>query len=181
MSNSNPSEEATDNSKGHSKKLLWVILGLLGLLLIGGGGAAAFFLLAGNNAPKVTQQGGGDSWVESTPEGQATAEKTPAIYYELTPTFMVKIANGKQSHYLQVDVSVMSRDQLVIDAVKLHKPLIVSELLAIFNAASYDSLFTIKGKRELQIKALDNINGMLRREEKISGVRAVLFTNFMVQ
>ena len=178
-------EKESKPKQGSSNSLILVVILLLVLLVLGGGGVAAFMMLSGGEEKAQNQSNNSDAWVEGQEDQTKSKKRSQAIYYKLKPTFMVKIIekrrNVEKTRYLQVDVAIMARDQAVIDAVELHKPLIKDTLNVILTSSDYQELLTIKGKRKIQVEAKKALNKILLKEEKFSGVKAVLFTNFLVQ
>ena len=164
-------EKAADNTEGKkSNKTLLIIIAVMALLVLGGGAAGVYFFVLADSGTQ-----------DKAAEVKKKEEKAEAIYYTIKPTFMVKIGKGKKTRYLQVDVAVMARDPVIIEAVKQHRPLIMNDLLAMFAHSDYPTLISVKGKRKLQLEGMEKINAILKREENFTGVRAVLFTTFMVQ
>lgn len=158
-----------EEGKSGGKKKLIIIVALL-LVLIGGGAAAYFFLLSGPSS-------GGDS-AES--EAAALANE-PSIYLDLDPAFTIDFMVEGRQRYVQLNMSVKSKNAAQIDAVTLHMPLIRNSLVLLFSSQSFDELQTAEGKVALKAAALDAINGILEQETGQGGIDAVLFTNFVMQ
>jgi len=151
---------AEEGKSGGKKKL--IIIGLLLLVLAGGGGAAYLFLFSGE-----------DSDVD-------LANK-PSTYLSLDPVFIVDfMVDGKQ-RYVQLDMTVMSKDTAQINAVMLHMPLIRNSLVLLFSSQSFTDLKTADGKAALKQASIDAINGILEQETGQGGIDHVLFTNFVMQ
>lgn len=163
-----------EGKKGGKKKLIIIIVALL--LVLGGGGAAAFFLLGGDD------ESGADTEESAEMSGDAGASATgPAIYLELDPAFVVDFIVASKQRYLQLNLTVKSRDQVQIDAIKVHMPLIRNSLVLLFANQNFDELQTLEGKMALKAASIDSINGILTQETGSGGVEDVLFTNFVMQ
>lgn len=163
-------DDTESNGKGGKRKLIIIIVAVLLVLLIAGG--AAFFFLGGSDA-----ESGDDAAVE----GADSALATPAIYYNLEPAFVVDFNIAGKQRYVQLDVTVMSRSQEQIDAVRLHMPLIRNSLVLLFSSEDFEELRTMDGKQLLKISALEAINSILTQETGEGGIENVLFTNFVMQ
>ncbi|MBJ7536797.1 flagellar basal body-associated FliL family protein [Marinomonas transparens] len=161
-----------DEGKGGGKKKLIIIIVLL-LVLLGGGGAAYFFLFSGSDAPPAEGDAAG---AEST-----LSTSGPSIYLGLDSPFVVDFMVGGKQRYLQLKVSVKSKDAGQIDAMKLHMPLIRNSLVLLFSSQSFDELQTQEGKVALKTASLASINGILEQETGQGGIDGVLFTNFVMQ
>lgn len=160
---------AEEKKSGGKKKLIIIVV--LALLLLGGGGAAAYFFLF---------SGSDDSAVPAE-EGVAVVPTEPSVYLALDPAFTVDFMIDGRKRYLQLNMTVKSRNSGQVDALKLHEPLIRNSLVLLFSSQSFDELKTVEGKTALKESALNAINGILEQETGQGGMDAVLFTNFVMQ
>ncbi len=158
--------------KGGKKKLIIIILAAL--LVLGGGGAAAyFFLFSGDDTEEVAEG-------EAAPE-EMVQTSGPAIYLEFDQPFVVDFMVSGRQRYLQLNMTLKSRDQAQIDAVKIHMPLIRNSLVLLFSSQSFDELQSIDGKMALKAASVETINNILVQETGLGGIEDVLFTNFVMQ
>ncbi len=156
-------EEETKKSK------MPLIIGLV-VLLLGGGGAGAWFMGVFDSA-------------DATEEGAAAAEpvKAVALYASLRPDFVLNYKVNGRGHFLKVAISLLTREQDVVDAVEQHMPLLRNELVMLFGAAEFDSLKVAEGKEALRSSALAAIQAIMEKEIGKPGVEQVLFTDFVMQ
>lgn len=165
---------AEEGAKGGKGKLIIIIVAAVLVLAIGGG--AAFFLLGDSSDDEAAAT----ETSEVSQDMGATASG-PAIYLKLDPAFVVDfIVSGKQ-RYLQLNLTVKSRDQGQIDAIKIHMPLIRNSLVLLFSSQVFSELQSTEGKMALKIAAVESINTILQQETSAGGVEDVLFTNFVMQ
>ncbi|WP_421855221.1 flagellar basal body-associated FliL family protein [Marinomonas sp.] len=155
---------AEEGKSGGKKKLIIIVL--LVLVLVGGGAAAYFLFFSGSS---------GDS-ADST---EAALE--PSVYLALDPAFTVDFMVDGRQRYVQLNMTVMSKNATQIDAVTTHMPLIRNSLVLLFSSQSFADLQTADGKVALKKASLDAINGILEQETGQGGIDAVLFTNFVMQ
>lgn len=167
-----------------SKKKLFLLIGVavaLIILSIGGTVVALKFL--------SPEQPAGES---ATKEPEHTA-LAPAIYYEMKPNFTINFnVNGRQ-RYLQAAITLLYRDPLLEELLKLHMPAIRNGLVMLLSAKNFDELQTPEGKEQLREEALAVVRNQLQKEQealtaqgnadKVSSanVEQVLFTNFVMQ
>lgn len=167
-------QEAAPESGG-KKKI--IILAVVGILLIGlsvGGTLMALKMLAPPPEPELAEgQEGADEPEEPV--------KQPAIYYPLKPAIIVNFEARGRQRYLQADLTLMARDELVIEAVELHMPMIRNALVLLFGGQLYEELQTAEGKELLRQQALESVQMLLEQEIGEPGVEQVLFTNFVMQ
>lgn len=155
-----------DEGKSGGKKKLIIIIALV-LVLLGGGAATYFLLFSGSD--------------DSAESAEAALANEPSTYLALDPAFTVDfMVDGKQ-RYVQLNMSVKSKNVEQINAVTLHMPLIRNSLVLLFSSQSFDELQTADGKMALKNAALNAINGILEQETGQGGIDAVLFTNFVMQ
>lgn len=160
-----------ETKKGGKKKLIIILVAVLVLLL--GGGAAAYFLFL--SGPAESEEG------EGVAAEEAAVLEGPSIYLELDSPFVVDfMVDGKQ-RYLQLNMTLKSRDAAQIDAVKVHMPLIRNSLVLLFSSQSFDELQTLEGKQALKLAAVESVNGILEQETERGGIDDALFTNFVMQ
>lgn len=163
---------AEDGKKGGKKKLIIILV--VALLVLGGGGAAAFFLLMGGDDTEAAAQ-------EETASAEMVQTDGPAIYLEIDQPFVVDFMISGKQRYLQLNMTLKSRDQAQIDAVKIHMPLIRNSLVLLFSSQSFDELQTVAGKQALKTASIAAINQILTQETGAGGIEDVLFTNFVMQ
>ncbi|MEL0637914.1 MULTISPECIES: flagellar basal body-associated FliL family protein [Marinomonas] len=161
----------TGSEKKGGKKKLIIILAVVLVLLAGGGAAAYFFLFSSADGPAS----------DGVTAEEALPTSTPSIYLKLDAPFVVDFMVDGRQRYLQLDMTIMSKDQVQIDAVKVHMPLIRNSLVLLLSSQSFDALQTMNGKEALKKSALEAINGILQQETGKSGIDGVLFTNFVMQ
>jgi flagellar protein FliL len=146
-----------------SKKLLFIILAVV---LLGGAGAGAwFFLGSGHKA---------DTKVE--------APVLPPIYVNLDPPFVVNFEAESMVRFLQVTVSVMTRDLHTQELLKANDPRIRNDLLMLLGNQKYDTISTREGKEKLQAGSLEAVRDVVRTAGgEAAKVEALYFTAFVMQ
>lgn len=180
-------QDAGDAGKTESgsKKKLFMLIGLaVALIAISIGGTVVALKVLSPPPPA------GEPVAAAEP---AAATLAPAIYYEMTPNFTINFnVNGRQ-RYLQAAITLLYRDPLLAELLKLHAPAIRNGLVMLLSSKSFEELQTQEGKEILREEALEIIRGQLQKEqdalvaagkgEKISSatVEQVLFTNFVMQ
>ena len=165
---------AEEGAKGGKGKLIIIIVAAVLVLAIGGG--AAFFLLSDSSEDDAAAADSAE-----TSQDVGAAATGPAIYLKLDPAFVVDfIVDGKQ-RYLQLNLTVKSRDQAQIDAIKIHMPLIRNSLVLLFSSQVFSELQSTEGKLALKDASVESINTILQQETGAAGVEDVLFTNFVMQ
>lgn len=105
----------------------------------------------------------------------------PAIYIPLDPAFVVNFAEGNRARFLQVSVEVMTRNDQVEPAIRMHMPVIRNNLVLLFSSQTYEGVSTLEGKEVLREEALTVIQQILEEETGDPGIEAVYFTSFVMQ
>ena len=160
--------EIDETAKPGGKKKL-IIIAAIAVLLIGGG-AAAFFMMSSSD--------------EDSAEGEAAEaveEVKPALYQAFDAPLVVNFEKRSPVKLLQADIEVMARDEAVIDAFKLHRPMIRNNLMLLLAQQDYAEISTTEGKETLRQAMLDEINKVLTERGSEQGVEQVFFTKFVMQ
>ncbi len=186
MAEENDSEENTEaeeKPKGNKKKLILFIL--LVVLLIGvsvGGTLVAVKFLAPQPEPVVELDEDGNPIVA---EGEEVEEeekpKLPAIYFPLKPPLIVNYQARGRQRFLQAEITLMSREDDVIEAVEIHMPMIRNSLILLFSGQVYEELQTDEGRELLRQDALLELQTIMQQELGKPGIEKVLFTNLVMQ
>ena len=146
-----------------SKKLLFIILAAV---LLAGGGGAWFFLKGGDHKP----------------DAKAEVASLPPIYVNLDPPFVVNFEAESMVRFLQVTVSIMTRDAHVQELLKNNDPRIRNDLLMLLGNQKYDTISTREGKEKLQGASLDAVRAVITSAGgEPAKVEALYFTAFVMQ
>ncbi|WP_018994977.1 flagellar basal body-associated protein FliL [Thioalkalivibrio sp. ALJ2] len=153
-------EEGAGN-KG-KKGLLWIVI-LLVLVFAGAGAAAAWFFLSG----------GGE---------EETGEEGPAErhYHGLEP-MTVNIDGPGRIRYLRLELSVVTTDPEVIEALERHMPAVRNDVLGLLGEKHYDDLNTRDGKESLAEELREAIAEILEERDAPHDVEAVRFNELVMQ
>jgi len=175
----------TDAKATGSKKKLFLIIGIaVALVAISIGGTVVALKML-SPAPEAGKPDAAEEHAEST--------LAPAIYYEMKPSFTINFnVNGRQ-RYLQASMTLLYRDPLLEELLKLHMPAIRNGLVMLLSGKDFDELQTTEGKESLREEALKIIREQLQKEQEAltasgkndevstANVEQVLFTNFVMQ
>jgi len=162
-------ESAEAPAGGGMMKKLMMIGGALALV---GGGVFAGMTFLGGDAPAE-----GEEVAE-----EATAIDAPPLYQSLHPPFVVNFKDAAgDSHFMQITMEAMSRDQEVINAVREHTPVIRNALILLYSGAIYDEVTTLDGKQKMLTDGLQEIQAVMTEQIGEPGVEAVYFTALVIQ
>ncbi len=165
-------DTATDNAaeqKGGMMKM--ILFGVVGLVLLGGGMFAGMTFMGNDEAA----------------EGEAVAEETtpakgPAIYQSLHPPLVVNFKDEVgDAHFMQITMEVMSRDQVVINAVREHIPVIRNGLILLYGQSVYEEVTTREGKEKMLADGLAEIRKVMADTTDAELIEAVFFTALVIQ
>lgn len=161
-------EVAAASGGGMMKKLVYVGIAVV-LLAAGVVGGMVFF--------------GGDEPLEG--EQSATEERAsggPALYTSLHPPLVVNFKDSAgQSHFMQMTMEVMARDQNVINSVREHTAVIRNSLILLYSGVVYEEITTRDGKETMLADGLAEIQTIMSKEIGEPGVEAVYFTSLVIQ
>jgi flagellar FliL protein len=165
----NPQEnEAQEDGNKSKKKLLIIIIivGVLALLLSVG---VTLYLMGGSDDEAASE--------EAPAESQG---KPPATYFDIKQPFLVTYNIDGRQRYMQVSLTVVTRDASVLSTLDHHLPMIMSRLNSAFSSANFNELKTEEGKLALQAQSLKVINEILETEGA-GAIENVYFMNFVLQ
>lgn len=172
---------APKKGSGAIKKSLLILIGVL--LLVGGSIGATLFLTGA-----LHKGAADDKTAVASASANATADSThaptkahPALYQPLDPPFIINFEDQGVLRYLQIGLSVMARDKLMIDAVNNNMPQIRNNLILLFANQKLDHLASNDGKEKLRAQALEQVQAVLHREIGEPGIEAVYYTAFVMQ
>lgn len=151
------------------KKL--VLFSMVGLLILGGGGASAYFFILKDDGAAEAVVGEDGEPVETR-----ARDLPPPLYYNLPPLVVSANYQGRL-RYLQVKLSVMTREEETLELLQDNTPLIQDSLILLLGSYEFTELETTEGKEELRKKAQQKITALVEAE----GIESVLFTGFVIQ
>ena len=191
-----------DDAKAPAKKsagLMKVLLIVIGAIVLVGGavGATLFFTGALHPTADVAEDAGEEKPAAKAAAAHGGPKKAPAkapakghgseaaaqtaVYQALDPPFIINIEDQGMLRYLQIGLSVMSRDKAAIDAVTNNMPRIRNSLILLFGNQKMETLNSNEGKEKLRAQALELIQAVLNEEIGDPGVEAIYYTAFVMQ
>jgi len=176
-------DEEENTEAGAEKKggMMKIILLVNGLLLLIGIGVGVFMFMSGGEESVETADSEVLEDAESAEGGQSKKSKGTPIYVPLHPAFVVNFENQEQVAFLQVDIQIMTYDNTVESALKIHMPAIRNELLLLLGGKQYHEINTREGKRALSQEAIEVIHNVLKDVGAPSSIEALYFTSFVMQ
>jgi flagellar FliL protein len=169
-------EEAAEANaaKGGGSQMKLVMVMIVGaILLVAVSMGGVFFLM---KSMGMMNPGGGAGG------GHVRDENAPALYFPLEPAFVVNFKERGRTRFLQVEIQVMSRDQMMLDELQKHMPVIRNNLLLLFSGQTAETLNSVEGKEQLRQQALNEINKLLEEElGQVDAIEALYFTSFVTQ
>lgn len=159
--------EQPEESGPKSKKKLIIIIALISVLAIGLSVGVTLFLLGGDESSEASEE-------------SAEPVKQVASYLDITPAFLVTFNVDGRQRYMQISLSVSSRDASVFETLEYHMPLIRSRLISMYGGMDFEVVKTEAGKTDVQAKTVEIMNAVLA-DEGVGQIENVYFTNFVLQ
>jgi len=161
-------ETTAEPRGGLMKKLMFAGIGiaLLGAGVVGG---MTFF--------------GGDKAADGADVAEETeAVEGPALYASLHPPLVVNFTDSVgESHFMQITMEVMARDQKVINSLRDHTAVIRNSLILLYSGANYEEVITREGKEKMLADGLAEIQNVMTRQIGEPGAEALYFTALVIQ
>lgn len=177
MADEDDKKETEDGAKGGSSTIKVVIIAVVAAVILSGGlVGATFYFLVGMD---------GDKSADPEAVEEVVKKPDPPKYHSLDPKFVVSFKDSRKARFMQFSIDAMTRDSDTIKKLEEHSPAIRSSLLMLFDGLSYEQMSTKKGKNDLLIAIVDDINNTIKsvtgQEELESPVEAAYFTEFVIQ
>lgn len=83
----------------------------------------------------------------------------------------------RRRRYLQVKLSIMTRDEETLDKLDVNTPLIQDALIMLLNEYPFEKLETPGGKEDFRERSLVRVQEVIADEK----VESLLFTGFVIQ
>lgn len=197
MADEKDNNNAKDDQQGSeppksSLKLVVILLSTLLLLLIGAI-AAYFILFSGDDAAPTAEQGQVED-IEESQEEEIVPPKNrevrkvdpetlpaPALYFEMVPEFVINLAPESEQSYLVVKISLMTRDESILEIIKANNPLLRSLIIETLTSKVSQDLRSFDGKKKLKQEILTQLQQFIRQESGVVGVEQILFTHFIME
>ena len=182
-----PAASATPAKKGGLLPML-----LCAVIAAGGAGGGAWFMAQSKAKPAAHAEAGegeheaADEHESSSAHddghgGKSGPAEGVAQYLPLAPAIVVNLNDNVTMRYLQVDIELMARSNVAIEAATLHMPRIRNTLMLLFTQQHFEDIVTREGKEKLQKDALAAVQAVLKEETGKPRIEALYFTNFVMQ
>lgn len=155
--------EEGEGKKGKGKLIIIIAAVLLG---IGVGAGSVFFLVGGE---------------EPVQEEVIEPKNVQSKYYRFNEPFIVTVMSGGKQRYLQINVSVKTKDLEVLHLIKAHEPVVKSSLNNLFSAQDLNHMQSAEGRMDLNAEAFSVVQTFVSAKNPDLEVEKVLFTDFVMQ
>jgi flagellar FliL protein len=164
----NDTENVAEEGGGMMKKLIFAGIGLV---LLGAGVFGGMMFMGGDDAAEA-----------EAIAAEAGAGSGPALYTSLHPPLVVNFKDKVgDSHFMQITMEVMARDQNIINSVREHTAVIRNSLILLYSGAIYEEVTTREGKEKMLADGLAEIQKVMTEQIGEPGVEAVYFTALVIQ
>jgi flagellar protein FliL len=160
-------EEGGDK-KGKGKLIIIIAAVLLG---IGVGAGSVFFLVGGSDSDSD----------EAVLEEELVPQHQQAIYHRFNEPMIVTVMSGGKQRYLQINVTVKTKDKAVVRLIETHAPVVKSSLNNLFSAQDLNHMQSAQGRMDLNEEALSVVQTFITSKNEKLVVEKVLFTDFVMQ
>lgn len=162
--------DAVEDDGAGKRKLLKILLMIIGLLLvIGLSVGLTLFLTRGWVAPVDPERMG------------LEAVRGEAYYMALTPEFIVTYEVNSRQRFLKADIAVKTRNQRSLDILTQHMPLVRNNIIQTLSERQFGDLQTDEGREELVQSITAAVQGVMESLTGQPGIETVLFTNYVIQ
>jgi len=171
----------TDEKPAKSKKMIFIIAGVVVLTLSVGAGLYFGGVFGGGDD---TQAEVSEDGVANKDDGEKAVEEelaSEAIYHKFKPAFVVNFEDKGKLRYLQIDLSVSTKKPSIIDELVKHEPVIRNNLVLLYSSKTADELKSLEGKEKIRQQTREEIQKIMQENVGNPGIDEVYFTGFVVQ
>jgi flagellar FliL protein len=167
--------------KGKSGKVKIIIIVLVVLAMMGASIGGTLYFLGGADEEMAAEEGDGNGEDKAKMKVAKDGEAAKVIYHSFEPPFVVNFEDKGVIRFLQIGLSVMTRDETVIDSLKQHDPVIRNNLVLLFSSQTFKDLSSREGKEKLRVETLKEIQSILKKYTDDKGIEEAFFTSFVIQ
>ncbi|MDO7673406.1 MAG: flagellar basal body-associated FliL family protein [Reinekea forsetii] len=168
-----PVPEGEAKGGGKLKLILMIVFGVLLIAILSVGGT--WFLLKDKMSAAEP--------LATAANGMAIPAQMPiaALYHAMQPAFVINYTQNGKMRFLQVELSVLTRDPAVIALLALHNPLIRNNLLDVFSRQDVAQVGSAAGKQKLADELTASVQDIMKAEMDDPGIVSVLYRSFILQ
>ncbi|WP_062262628.1 flagellar basal body-associated FliL family protein [Endozoicomonas arenosclerae] len=158
-------EGGAESPKKSSGKSLIIVIVLLLLMLLGGGAFAAWYFMAAK--PEMAE----------TPE--VVKPEVPK-FVTLEP-FVISLQTQGRPRYMQIKLTLMSRDEGAVEVLKTYVPLIRNAIVNYLSQMTYKEATAKEATDQIRHNTIERINELLTAELAAVALEDLLITDLVVQ
>ncbi|MDD7804452.1 MAG: flagellar basal body-associated FliL family protein [Endozoicomonas sp. (ex Botrylloides leachii)] len=111
---------------------------------------------------------------------EKTSQSARPNFIPMEP-FIVTLKNDARSYYLQMKLSLMSRDPEMIKTLQVYSPMIRNELFRYLSALDHDFISQPNSSEAIREAALVRVNALLDKEQAKASVDDLIITDIVIQ
>ncbi len=175
-------EAAAKAVEAAARKKKLILLGAIGLvLLLVAGGGTWFALSKMGGKSEASAEGAAAEEHPAEAAAEEHGEKKKSVYQALDPAFLANYQVDGRTHYLQMAIAVMAREDEGVASIQTHMPLVRNRIVMLLSGETFAQLQGDEGRVELQKKILAAIQEIMQKETGKPQIEQVYFTTFVMQ
>ncbi len=140
-----------------------IILAVVGMLLLSGAIVGVLYYFNSDVAEESDAADAKETVKVAKDTTAAPPQNKPALYLAVQPALVANFEVQTTAAYLQIDMSLMTRNQHVIDVAKGHMPVIRNNVLDIMSAQKVEVVTTRAGKEQLRQAILESVQQVVAK------------------
>lgn len=170
MADEDKDQEAAEEASGGGMKKMIMLGGIAVVMLVAG-------IFAGPAIKNMISPP-----AEETEEEAAEPTADPPLYTSLHPPLVVNFKDSLgDSHFMQITIEAMSRDQNQINALRDHVAAVRNALILLYSGANYEEVTTREGKQKMLSDGLLEVQRVMTEITGEPSVEALYFTGLVIQ
>ena len=162
-------KDKKDDVPAKSGKKGVLIMIIVAILAIGGGAGGTWFFMQGQEKSGSEEE-----------EFEEVDESLPPVFTTLE-VFTVNLQPEENNQYLQVGLTIKSKESPVNEEISKQMPEIRNRILLLLSSKQATDISTMEGKQQLSEEITSQIKDSIDSKKLRSHVLGVLFSSFVIQ
>lgn len=123
---------------------------------------------------------GGAAWMFVQQENEGANSLERPHFMKMDP-FIITLKSESRPHYLQIKLSLMSRNPKVLGKLENYRPMIRNEIIRFLNTLSYADVLKPEAPDAIRSESINRVNQLLAEEQVRVTLDDLIITDLVIQ
>ncbi|MGO0308842.1 flagellar basal body-associated FliL family protein [Endozoicomonas acroporae] len=124
--------------------------------------------------------GGGAAWMFMQQKSEDPDELAVPHFMQMEP-FIISLKSENRPHYLQIKLSLMSRDPEALKQLETYRPMIRNEIIRYLNTLKYMDVLKPEAPDAIRTETISRVNDLLVKEQVEVTMDDLIITDLVIQ